>query len=172
MFIFASHAALEARRPVLIKVCTRLEARQVTVPLHVKSMQTKNGKRVLTVFFLKVRRAGGRLCTSENPKTSLLLHIKFAKKILATGNWFKIDFNLCADCLALLGAEPCTYCKKSTSIVANFKGVERINKQCLEITIDHKHKHAWGSQRVNDVSISLASKVWSMQKISAKRLPR
>ena len=54
------------------------------------------------------------------------------------------------------GAQPCTFCRELTRVLANFPPIEGLTSPCLGKGIAHRHEVAWGSRIVDGHSIELS----------------
>ena len=68
-----------------------------------------------------------------------------------------VKFDQCVYHLQLSGAPKYVYCKKTTAILSNVKGIESIIRRCPGFSREHMHERAWGSRVVKGVNISLAA---------------
>ena len=108
--------------------------------------------KILCVALSKV----GGIFTIENPIDSFVFASQHFLVLTSIVSCWLCRFEQCAYGLVLPAAPPDHYCRKSTGLLGNFKGVLSCGRSCPGLSATHKHQTAWGTVSVNGHSVSLA----------------
>jgi len=94
-----------------------------------------------------VREHGGHF-SIENPKGSLLWKSKYIKHITSHVATYFVSFDQCAYGLSVPGFSKYEFCRKSTSVLASFPSIRRLEARCPGVSRYHRHRHVLGSVKI------------------------